>query len=699
MTTQTHNPHIFPQNDTSWKNFFDITRYNKKTWLYKNEDGETLFGVIRHEQMDSETGKISKKIWQFCYDYNEDGELTYLKKNNWKVRPLYKVDELVLNQNDVLVVEGEKTCEKAQEILPEYFVTTWSGGARNWKKTNWETLKGKNVFLWPDADKGGVSACIDIARYLNEKLNVKAKVVNLPDSLPEKWDLADPMPEDLDYRGLIERAEIPDPIGLYEDIDQDLKDNRWVYIQDSLKLYWDRKRKQMLKAETLNLLYKRTRKKIGVAVSYLHENDIDIVDGTAYWPLEKEIINLDYKTYLNTFKPVVHEPLTNNELEDFSLNDIKHWRDHIKNVLCNREEKTFNYLEDTIAHDLQLPHENRTFAWVFSSKQGVGKSVFFRLITQLHGYNNVAWVTTDNLVDKYRSFMKHCHVIVCNEIDISGTGKSAKLDKLKELITEDIHPIEQKYVDTVNHRGHYRLYASSNKVIPLSVDPNDRRISFVNINTSREDLLRERENYFETLWTQLNDYNFVRKFYHYYKNVHKISKAFNKNEPIVTESKRELMNVSKPQHFKDLDDLFLDKSGPFMYDLVSTRDIIEHLRALDNQEGVKRPIYSRIDERQIHDWLNSLNAQPVWKKQPVSLIGDRKTNRRRYHAIRNKDKWRDCDNINFLRSHMKGQFNILSDIKEQEKQIEDSMNDLNHGRGIKSTNGQVSWVGKTSEPF
>ena len=87
-----------------------------------------------------------KKIWQFCYDYNEDGELTYLKKNNWKVRPLYKVDELVLNQNDVLVVEGEKTCEQAQKLLPEYFVTSWSGGARNWKKTNWETLKEKNVF-------------------------------------------------------------------------------------------------------------------------------------------------------------------------------------------------------------------------------------------------------------------------------------------------------------------------------------------------------------------------------------------------------------------------------------------------------------------------------------------------------------------------------------------------------------------------
>ena len=76
----TSNPKPFPKDDTSWRNYFDINRYNKKTWLYKNEDGEVLFGVIRHEQMDSETGKISKKIWQFCYDYNEDGELTYLKK-------------------------------------------------------------------------------------------------------------------------------------------------------------------------------------------------------------------------------------------------------------------------------------------------------------------------------------------------------------------------------------------------------------------------------------------------------------------------------------------------------------------------------------------------------------------------------------------------------------------------------------------
>ncbi len=70
MTTQTHNPQIFPKNDNSWKNYFDINRYNKMVWLYTNEDGDIVFGVIRHEQMDSETGKISKKIFQFCYAFS-----------------------------------------------------------------------------------------------------------------------------------------------------------------------------------------------------------------------------------------------------------------------------------------------------------------------------------------------------------------------------------------------------------------------------------------------------------------------------------------------------------------------------------------------------------------------------------------------------------------------------------------------------
>ena len=38
MTTQTHNPHIFPQNDNTWKELFDIKRYISYTLVsHKNQ--------------------------------------------------------------------------------------------------------------------------------------------------------------------------------------------------------------------------------------------------------------------------------------------------------------------------------------------------------------------------------------------------------------------------------------------------------------------------------------------------------------------------------------------------------------------------------------------------------------------------------------------------------------------------------------
>ena len=693
MSNKTYrDPQPFPRGDHSWKKYFDIQRYNKEVWIYEGEDSRHLFGVIRHDKPKTN----GKSIFQFCYCYDENNKLDYHKSNAWKKdKPLLDVVELKKTNKKVLIVEGERTVYRSRGLLPEFQVTTWSGGCQNWKNTKWETLKGKDVTFWPDNDEGGKEASRNIALYVKDKFNVDVKIVSPPDYLPEKWDLADKIPEELDYRNLIDLAEVPDPKGLYEDIDEDITNKRWVYIQDSLKLYWDRKRKQIVKKETLNLLYKRTRKKIGVAESYLHENNIDVVDGTAYWPLEKEIINLEGKTYLNSFRPAIHEPLTEEEKDKFSLDDIKDWRNHIKVVLCNNEDKTFNYLEDTIAHDLQRPFENRTFAWIFSSRQGTGKTVFFKLLTRLHGYHNVAWVNTDNLVDKYRSFMKHCHVIVCNEIDISGQGKSAKLDKLKELITEDIHPIEQKYVDTVNHRGHYRLYASSNKTIPLTLDPQDRRICFININLTNEEIIKNNPQYFDVLWNQVSDENFIRKVFHYYKNVHKISKEFNKNQPIVTESKRELMNVSKPQVFKDLDELLLAKEGPFKKDVACTRDVIEFLRGLDSEKDVVK-IYQRTSENQIHNWLHSIGARPIWGKQPVSLVGDRKRNRKRYHAIRNKDYWASCEDISLLRAHMSGTFDVKPD-KQQELNLSKAVN--NEGGEQVVTNGVSSWTSKDDVPF
>jgi hypothetical protein len=52
----------------------------------------------------------------------------------------------------VLLVEGEKCADAAQEQLPELVCLTWSGGASSSNTANWLPLSGRKVIEWPDCD-------------------------------------------------------------------------------------------------------------------------------------------------------------------------------------------------------------------------------------------------------------------------------------------------------------------------------------------------------------------------------------------------------------------------------------------------------------------------------------------------------------------------------------------------------------------
>jgi hypothetical protein len=119
-----------------------------------------------------------------------------------KPHPLYNCHKLVQGKK-ILIVEGEKTCEVAQQILGEDFlVLTWIGGAAAALLSDWSMLKDySEIYLWPDNDTAGIEAMKKISMKLfTEKLNIKEKftlkIVNISSlaalhNLPESWDLAD----------------------------------------------------------------------------------------------------------------------------------------------------------------------------------------------------------------------------------------------------------------------------------------------------------------------------------------------------------------------------------------------------------------------------------------------------------------------------------------------------------------------------
>lgn len=68
----------------------------------------------------------------------------------------------------VIVVEGEKCAAAVKRAWPGALVTTWLGGAKAWRKTDWTPLAGRQVKLLADADDPGRAAMRELGRRLLE---------------------------------------------------------------------------------------------------------------------------------------------------------------------------------------------------------------------------------------------------------------------------------------------------------------------------------------------------------------------------------------------------------------------------------------------------------------------------------------------------------------------------------------------------
>lgn len=82
-------------------------------------------------------------------------------------RPLYGLDRLADRPHaPVIVCEGEKAADAAEQLLPDYVAVTSPGGAKAAKAADWSPLKGRNVRIWPDADTAGEAYARDVVEML-----------------------------------------------------------------------------------------------------------------------------------------------------------------------------------------------------------------------------------------------------------------------------------------------------------------------------------------------------------------------------------------------------------------------------------------------------------------------------------------------------------------------------------------------------
>ena len=153
------------------------------------------FIIVRYEARDASEKKL---ILPWAYG-ERDGVTGWHRTIPPGERPLLGIRDIFRhfdaggkNDRPVLIVEGEKTFEAARRLVgDQYFVVTWHGGSNGVDKTNWRTLDGFEIVIWPDADEPGHAAALKIAGILKLISSNVVKIVEPPAGVPLGWDLAD----------------------------------------------------------------------------------------------------------------------------------------------------------------------------------------------------------------------------------------------------------------------------------------------------------------------------------------------------------------------------------------------------------------------------------------------------------------------------------------------------------------------------
>ena len=158
----------------------------EQMWVYRTADG-SAYGAVARWNPEGKKKEVRPIVW--------DGK-KFVTSGFGSERPLFNSDLLAARPMcPVLVVEGEKAADGAQQYVPDgWVVTTWQGGSNAWQNTDWSSLVGHRVVIWPDNDSPGVNASAEIQGVL-AALKVPNSIVQISSAFPDGWDLGDELPE------------------------------------------------------------------------------------------------------------------------------------------------------------------------------------------------------------------------------------------------------------------------------------------------------------------------------------------------------------------------------------------------------------------------------------------------------------------------------------------------------------------------
>ncbi len=281
----------------------------------------------------------------------------------------------------------------------------------------------------------------------------------------------------------------------------------WVYVE-ATKMFIHLKTMRQLTTDAFNMTHAallftyapETGKRPNAAMYLMKDRGNAAVHNTMYLPAMwngDPIFEIDGIRYLNTYNDI----WTPKADANWDRHDA--WQiclSHLQTILPDDWRDVLMFM----AHNVQYPGKKILWAPIIVGIQGDGKTVLAKIMAAAMGAKNTKVVGLQATRSEFNSWAEGSCLAVFEEIRAPGHSRHDFMNKLKELITNDVIDVVAKGRDGRNVVNTQNYMALSNFRDALAIDEHDRRwgVFFTRFKDRAEVLAHFGQEY----WAKLNDY-------------------------------------------------------------------------------------------------------------------------------------------------------------------------------------------------
>jgi hypothetical protein len=262
-----------------------------------------------------------------------------------------------------------------------------------------------------------------------------------------------------------------------------------------------------------------------------------IFEPAQYDPESPYSVTADGKRYYNRYRGRDIEP---------EVGDITQWLELFQNVFGNAAESHRNYALDMLAFKAQFPGARLNLSLLVIGGQGIGKSLLLETFGMTFGrYYREA--TNDDLHSQYTGdWLMDALVILGNELTRRGHNDTADAGRVKNLITNATHKINNKFGAKFSQANHTFFMLTSENPDPMKTVADERRFYIHNalnaVKPVQPSLAKRMRRWRDKQNGLAHLLDWLLK--------HKISALFNPNAPAWESDGRRMVAVTSEDYFE-----------------------------------------------------------------------------------------------------------------------------------------------------